>query len=78
MQISRALRALVDDHMDELIESEDNEASRSSEETDALEVSSPFHAIHLPLSLVLSAFTVTFLTCIIDNCFLMSGSKTGD
>ncbi|TVU12488.1 hypothetical protein EJB05_46138, partial [Eragrostis curvula] len=37
VQISRALRALVDDHMDELIDSEDNEEVRSSEETDALE-----------------------------------------
>ncbi|CAL5046101.1 unnamed protein product [Urochloa decumbens] len=36
-QITRALRALVDDHMDELIDYEDKEESRSSEETDALE-----------------------------------------
>ncbi|KAL6606682.1 hypothetical protein ACP70R_042335 [Stipagrostis hirtigluma subsp. patula] len=37
VQIRRALRALVDDHMDEFIETEDNEEVRSSEETDALE-----------------------------------------
>ncbi|KAK3128431.1 hypothetical protein QOZ80_6BG0461530 [Eleusine coracana subsp. coracana] len=37
VQISRAVRALVDDHMDEMIDSEDNEEIRSSEETDALE-----------------------------------------
>ncbi|CAN6172584.1 unnamed protein product [Urochloa humidicola] len=36
-QITRALRALVDDHMDELIDYEDKEEARSSEETDALE-----------------------------------------
>ncbi|XP_062233579.1 protein SEEDLING PLASTID DEVELOPMENT 1-like [Phragmites australis] len=37
VQITRALRALVDDHMDELIDFEDKEEVRSSEETDALE-----------------------------------------
>jgi len=36
-QITRALRALVDDHMDELIDYGDKEEARSSEETDALE-----------------------------------------
>jgi len=36
-QITRALRALVDDHMDELIDYDDKEEARSSEETDALE-----------------------------------------
>ncbi|CAL5036866.1 unnamed protein product [Urochloa decumbens] len=36
-QITRALRALVDDHTDELIDYEDKEEARSSEETDALE-----------------------------------------
>nr|CAB3467054.1 unnamed protein product [Digitaria exilis] len=36
-QITRALRALVDEHMDELIDHEDKEDVRSSEETDALE-----------------------------------------
>jgi hypothetical protein len=39
VQITRALRILVDDHMDELIDNEDKEEPRSSEETDALEVS---------------------------------------
>jgi hypothetical protein len=39
VQITRALRVLVDDHMDELIDNEDKEEPRSSEETDALEVS---------------------------------------
>lgn len=39
-QITRALRALVDSHMDELIDidHDDKEEARSSEETDALEV----------------------------------------
>jgi hypothetical protein len=37
-QITRALRALVDDHMDELIDYDDKEEARSPEETDALEV----------------------------------------
>lgn len=37
VQITRALRALVDDHMDGLINFEHNEEVRSSEETDALE-----------------------------------------
>lgn len=37
-QITRALRALVDDHMDEVIDYNDKEEARSSEETDALEV----------------------------------------
>lgn len=39
-QITRALRALVDNHMDELIDIDydDKEEARSSEETDALEV----------------------------------------
>lgn len=37
MQIRRALRALVDDHTDGLMDFEDTEV-RSSEETDALEV----------------------------------------
>ncbi|KAM0931752.1 hypothetical protein ACQ4PT_000062 [Festuca glaucescens] len=37
VQITRALRVLVDDHMDELIDNEDKEEPRSSEETDALE-----------------------------------------
>ncbi|XP_008647598.1 protein SEEDLING PLASTID DEVELOPMENT 1-like isoform X1 [Zea mays] len=36
-QITRALRALVDDHMDEVIDYNDKEEARSSEETDALE-----------------------------------------
>ncbi|PUZ62132.1 hypothetical protein GQ55_4G333300 [Panicum hallii var. hallii] len=36
-QITRALRALIDDHMDELIDYDDKEEARSSEETDALE-----------------------------------------
>ncbi|KAJ1258096.1 hypothetical protein BS78_10G047400 [Paspalum vaginatum] len=36
-QITRALRALVDDCMDELIDYDDKEEARSSEETDALE-----------------------------------------
>jgi hypothetical protein len=39
VQITRALRVLVDDHMDGLIDYEDKEEPRSSEETDALEVS---------------------------------------
>jgi hypothetical protein len=39
VQITRALRVLVDDHMDELLDNEDKEEPRSSEETDALEVS---------------------------------------
>lgn len=38
MQIRRALRALVDDHTDGLMDFEDTEEVRSSEETDALEV----------------------------------------
>jgi len=36
-QITRALRALIDDHMNELIDYDDKEEARSSEETDALE-----------------------------------------
>ena len=52
-QITRALRALVDDHMDELIDYGDKEEARSSEETDALEVNLSF--LH-----VLTAFIVTF------------------
>jgi hypothetical protein len=39
VQITRALRVLVDDHMDGLMDYEDKEEPRSSEETDALEVS---------------------------------------
>jgi hypothetical protein len=53
VQISRAVRALVDDHMDEMIDSEDNGEVRSSEETDALEVSPPLLHIYLPLLFVL-------------------------
>uniref|UniRef100_A0ACD5XZQ1 Uncharacterized protein n=1 Tax=Avena sativa TaxID=4498 RepID=A0ACD5XZQ1_AVESA len=37
VQITRALRVLVDDHMDGLMDYEDKEEVRSSEETDALE-----------------------------------------
>ncbi|KAE8815813.1 hypothetical protein D1007_06643 [Hordeum vulgare] len=37
VQITRALRVLVDDHVDGLIDVEDKEEVRSSEETDALE-----------------------------------------
>ncbi|CAM0912839.1 unnamed protein product [Alopecurus aequalis] len=37
VQITRALRVLVDDHMDGLMDFEDKEEVRSSEETDALE-----------------------------------------
>lgn len=37
VQITRALRVLVDDHMDGLMDYEDKEEPRSSEETDALE-----------------------------------------
>uniref|UniRef100_A0A453QR54 Phosphotyrosine protein phosphatase domain-containing protein n=2 Tax=Aegilops tauschii subsp. strangulata TaxID=200361 RepID=A0A453QR54_AEGTS len=40
VQITRALRVLVDDHVDGLIDVEDNEEVRSSVETDALEVPS--------------------------------------
>ena len=52
-QITRALRALIDDHMNELIDYNDKEEARSSEETDALEVNLSF--LH-----VLTAFIVTF------------------
>ena len=52
-QITRVLRALIDDHMNELIDYDDKEEARSSEETDALEVNLSF--LH-----VLTAFIVTF------------------
>ena len=65
-QITRALRALVDDHMDELIDYDDKEEARSSEETDALEVT--LSSLH-----VLTAFTATFpALSSFNNCALMS------